>query len=108
MSRREWLKTLVAAVLTVCLLAFSGIASAQGNSDNALARVQEVQERHTAKLMAQEGVIGTALGLHQGRPCILILTASDTEQVRRKIPPIVEGYPVVVQHVGEIGALDRQ
>lgn len=69
--------------------------------------IQQVQEEHTDEWMAIRGVVGTALGQCEGKPCILILTASDTEQVRGTIPPTVEGYPVVVQHTGEIRALDQ-
>lgn len=69
--------------------------------------IQQVQEEHTPEWMALPGVVGTAIGQREGKPCILILTASNTEQVRRKIPPTVEGYPVVVEYVGEIRALDK-
>ncbi len=69
--------------------------------------IQQVQEEHTAEWMAIPGVIGTAIGQCEGKPCILILTASNTEQVRRKIPATVEGYPVVVQYSGEVRALDK-
>jgi hypothetical protein len=102
-SRREWFQRFAATMVTVCLLVCSGIASAQGNSDNAFARVKEVQERHTVNLMAQEGVVGTAVGLHKGRPCcILVFTNSGTEQVRERIPPTVEGHPVVVHDLASI------
>jgi hypothetical protein len=66
--------------------------------------IQQVQEEYTDEWMAIPGVVGTAIGQHEGKPCILILTASDTEQVRQRIPPTVEGYPVVVQYTGEIRA----
>ncbi len=69
--------------------------------------IQQVQEEHTAAWMAIPGVVGTAIGQCEGKPCILILTAANTEQVRRKIPATVEGYPVVVQYVGEVRALDK-
>jgi hypothetical protein len=69
--------------------------------------IQQVQEEHTDKWMAIPGVVGTGIGQCDGKPCILILTASDTEQVRQKIPSTVEGYPVVVQHIGEVRALDK-
>ncbi len=69
--------------------------------------VQRVQQEHTDEWMAISGVVGTAIGQQDGRPCILVLTASNTEQVRQKIPSSVEGYPIVVQHVGEIRALDE-
>jgi hypothetical protein len=69
--------------------------------------IQQVQEEHTLAWMAIPGVVGTALGQCDGRPCILVLTASNTEQVREEIPPTVDGYPVVVRYSGEIRARDR-
>ncbi len=69
--------------------------------------IHQVQEEHTDKWMMLPGVIGTAIGQCEGKPCILVLTASNTEQVRRIIPSTVEGYPVVVQYVGEVRALDK-
>jgi hypothetical protein len=66
--------------------------------------IQQVQEEHTDEWMTLPGVVGTALGQCEGKPCILVFTAADPEQVRRKIPPMVEGYPVVVQYTGEIRA----
>jgi hypothetical protein len=68
--------------------------------------IEQVQQEHTEAWMAIPGVIGTAIGEHKGKPCILILTASNTEQIRRKIPATMEGYPVVVKYTGEIRALD--
>ena len=68
--------------------------------------IQQVQEEHTDEWMALPGVVGTALGQCQGKPCILVLTASNTEQVRQRIPSTVEGYPVLVQHIGEVRARD--
>ena len=54
--------------------------------------------------MAIPGVVGTAIGQDKGKPCILVLTASNTEQIRKKIPATVDGYPVIVQYTGEIRA----
>lgn len=69
--------------------------------------IERVQEEHTNEWMAIPGVVGTAIGQREGKPCILALTVSNTEHVRQKVPASVEGYPVVVQHVGEIRALDE-
>ncbi len=69
--------------------------------------IEQVQQEHTDAWMAAPGVVGTAIGQSKGKPCILILTASNTEEIRRQIPAIVEGYPVVIQYVGEIRALDK-
>lgn len=69
--------------------------------------IEQVQQEHTDAWMAIPGVVGTAIGQCGGKPCILILTAAPAEQIRRKIPETVEGYPVVVQHIGEVRALDK-
>jgi hypothetical protein len=69
--------------------------------------IEQVQEEHTAAWMAIPGVVGTAIGLHEGKPCIMVLIATDSEEIRGQIPAIVEGYPVVVQYTGEIRALDE-
>jgi hypothetical protein len=69
--------------------------------------IEQVQQEHTAAWMAIPGVIGTAIGERKGKPCILVLTASSTEQVKKQIPATVDGYPVIVQYVGDIRALDK-
>ncbi len=66
--------------------------------------IEQVQQEHTEAWMAIPGVVGTAIGQSEGKPCILIFTAAKTEQVRRKIPATVEGYPVIVEYTGEIHA----
>jgi len=70
--------------------------------------IQQVQQEHTDEWMAISGVVGTAIGQRKGRPCILVFTASNTEPVRQRIPPTVEGYPVVIQYTGEIRALEQE
>ncbi|MFC1765075.1 hypothetical protein ACFL6U_23765 [Planctomycetota bacterium] len=68
--------------------------------------VEQVQETHTDTWMAIPGVIGTAVGESDDRPCILILTSVPREQIEEQIPANVEGYPVVIQYTGEVRALD--
>jgi hypothetical protein len=70
--------------------------------------IEQVQEEHTQEWMEIPGVVGTAIGQTGGKPCILVFTASNAEQARQKIPSTVDGYPVVVQHTGEIRALGER
>ena len=70
--------------------------------------IEQVQEEHTDEWMAIEGVEGTAIGLSEGKPCIKVLTSSAAEQIRAKIPSVVEGYPVVIEQTGVFRALDEQ
>jgi DhnA family fructose-bisphosphate aldolase class Ia len=69
--------------------------------------IEQVQQDHTDAWMAIPGVVGTGIGQDKGKPCILVFTASNTKQVRRKIPSLVDGYPVVVRYMGEVRALDK-
>ncbi len=105
MSRRRWFQVLIMTIVTAFLLAFSGIASAQGNRDEAFARVKEVQERHTEELMAKAGVIGTAVGEEEsGELAVLVLL----EHGAVVVPPQLEGVPVRRLVTGKIEALQKR
>ena len=105
MARRRFFQAFAAVVVTVCLLVLSGVLSAQGNSDNAFERVKQVQERHTAKLMAQKGVVGTAVGLSEGgRPAMLVLLE---ETGVAGIPAELDGVPVQPIVTGKISAMPK-
>ena len=103
MTRRRFFQAFAAVMIAICLLVLPGVLSAQGNSDDAFARVKEVQERHTAKLMAQKGVVGTAVGLNErGRQAVLVLL--ETPGVGG-IPKQLEGVPVHPIVTGKIYAM---
>jgi hypothetical protein len=90
-------------MVVVLFLVLSGVSSAQGNSDSAFARVKEVQERHTEKLMAKEGVVGTAVGLNdKGQPAVVVLLARPGVA---GIAPQLDGVPVRLVVTGEFHAL---
>jgi len=69
--------------------------------------IEDVLKDHTPKLMAIDGVVGTAQGEQNGRPIILVFLARDTEELHRRIPTQIEGYPVKLQVTGEITPLHR-
>ncbi len=105
MSRRRWFQVLIATIVTAFLLAFSGIASAQGNSANAFERVKEVQERHTDRLMELDGVVGTAVGSDEkGGHAVLVLLERPGVPA---VPTDVEGVPVRAVVTGVIHALAK-
>ena len=64
--------------------------------------IEQVQQDYTEEWMGISGVVGTAIGQHKGKPCILVLTSDENEQIKEGIPDSVEGYPVIVQYAGEI------
>jgi hypothetical protein len=67
--------------------------------------IQDVLREHTPQWMAIGGVVGTAIGELEGRPCIVVFVAEGSAELGRKIPADVEGYRVVVEETGEFRAL---
>jgi len=69
-------------------------------------KAMEVQNRHTARLMAKSDVVGTATGLtDDGRPAILVFTKKILKA--GEIPQSLEGVPVVVEVTGEIMTMKK-
>jgi len=65
--------------------------------------VMAIQNRHTARLMADPEVIGTATGLtDNGRPAVLVLVTS--EKAARGVPAELDGVPTRVLHTDPIHA----
>jgi len=103
MSRRILLRLLAVLVVIGAVFVCVGGLSAQGRSGDAFERVREVQQRHTAKLMAQKGVVGTAVGLSEGgQPAMLVLLE---EAGVAGIPADLDGVSVRAIVTGKIEAL---
>jgi hypothetical protein len=69
--------------------------------------IEEVLERHTAEWMALPGVVGTALGERDGEPCLKVYVVRKGPALEARIPKTVEGFAVVLQETGAIGALPK-
>ena len=67
--------------------------------------IEKVLEEHTLELMSIDGVVGTAQGLCNGKPCIKVYVIKKTRQLTQRIPTTLEGYPVVIEETGEFRAL---
>lgn len=88
------MSTPVALVLALVLAA--------GSSDMG---IREVKSRHEQSLLGTAGVVSVGIGLTpQGEEAIVVGIASDDAAVRAKIPPTLDGYPVIVEPVGTIKA----
>jgi hypothetical protein len=70
--------------------------------------IQQVQEKNTDEWMDIPGVQGTAIGMSDGEPCILILSSVKAPQLQGKIPSKVQGYPVIIKETGTFRALDQE
>lgn len=102
MSRRTVFQILLTAMGMVLILVFSGVVSAQGNSEQAFERVKEVQERHTDRLMAMAGVEGTAVG-YDANGQVAVHVYTDGPGVAG-IPRTLDGVPVHVEVTGKFYA----
>ena len=67
--------------------------------------IADVLCEHTNSLMALPGVVGTAQGEQDGKPCIMVLLVELTDDLRAQVPKELDGYPVVISETGEIKAL---
>ena len=68
--------------------------------------IEDVLNEHTEEWMSIRGVVGTAIGKINDKLCIKIYVTKKTEELTKKIPSQVEGFPVGIQQTGEIRALD--
>jgi|GEM_PF-1648684 hypothetical protein len=67
--------------------------------------IEEVLARHTERLMAIPGVVGTALGICRNRPGIKVYVEGETPTLKAAIGDALEGIPVCLQPVGQVRAL---
>ena len=68
--------------------------------------VIEAQEALTQTVLELPGVVGTAVGLCEGAPCIQVLVATADSNLLARLPERYRGFPVDVRVVGEIRAQD--
>ena len=69
--------------------------------------IEQVLNEKTNEWMTIPGVAGVAIGEFKGKPCIRIFTSARPQQLRAKIPPTIEGYPVIIEQTGPIRALEQ-
>ena len=70
--------------------------------------IDEVLREHTKALMSISGVVGTGQGVLKGKPCIKVFVIKRSPGPDMKIPDYLEGYPVVIEEVGEIRPLPQK
>ena len=96
-------------VISICLIILNFpskfINSSEYENEMPSKPIEKVLEEHTNELMSIKGVIGTAEGLCNGKPCIKVYVIKKTRQLTQRIPTTLEGYPVVIEETGEFRAL---
>ena len=103
MTRRIFCKVLLVVVAIFGLLVLSNVLLAQGRSEDAFERVRKVQERNTNRLMAMNGVEGTAIGYNQNDRLAVKVFVSRGGVAG--IPRTLEGIPVQPVVTGKFYAL---
>jgi len=78
----------------------------EGDSTSMRRSIEAVQGSHTDSLMRIPGVVGTAIGLCDGAPCIKVLVVRATPELRKAIPDSLEGYRVILDETGTVRARD--
>jgi hypothetical protein len=69
--------------------------------------INEVKESATKTLMSIPGVVGVYVGeTKEGTPCIGIMVVKKTEELERKLPRSLGGYPVIIDETGTIVPMD--
>lgn len=93
-------------ILATALLAFTACAD-YGLKKEAMGpkKIEQVLKEHTDELMSIPGVVGTAIGLCDERPCIKVYVVKKTPEIDQKIPDSLEGYPVMTEESGEFRKL---
>jgi hypothetical protein len=65
--------------------------------------INAVKDDHTNELMSVHGVVGVYIGAYNdGTKCIGVMVDTLTSEIEKKIPKLIEGYPVRVEETGVI------
>lgn len=70
-----------------------------------MASVEEVKQRHEARLMKVRGVVGVGIGRSSGRTVIRVYVTVDSPKIRRAVPEALEDVPVEIVVSGPFKAL---
>ena len=57
----------------------------------------------TSKVMGKPGVSGTAIGMHGGKPCLMVYLSE--KGAGKSVPRSVDGFPVVTEVTGSFRRL---
>jgi len=96
------LVVLVLSSIVVCHQNMAQSTSPRPNRD-----INVVLAAHDKELLAIADVVGVYAGTDSQTPCLRVMLARKNPESERKIPRMIDGYPVVIQVTGTIRALDR-
>jgi hypothetical protein len=69
--------------------------------------INAVLRAHQDELMSIPGVVGVYVGLMDDdkTPCLRVMAVKKNQDLQRKVPKSLEGYPVVIEETGVIRPL---
>jgi hypothetical protein len=70
--------------------------------------INAVLKDHDRELLNIPGVVGVYVGLlpDEKTPCLKVMVVKETEDIKRKIPKVLESYSVVIEESGVIRPLN--
>ncbi len=71
--------------------------------------INDVLKDHAQELMALPGVVGVYVGLLPDNKtlCLKVMVVRETDDLKKKIPKSLDGYPVVIEESGVIRPLNN-
>ncbi len=69
------------------------------------ANIKDAHRRLSRQVMGRPGVVGTAIGMASGKPCLKVYVAQALDGAGTRLPRTCEGYPVAVEKTGTIRRL---
>jgi len=65
-------------------------------------RIERACAKVTRKVIGMEGVVGTAIGLKDGKACVKVYLERDDARLRARVPRSVDGVKVEVEVTGKV------
>ncbi len=114
MNFGHWYKIRLCSGLVIILLSVACLAAIQSPANQTGQResmtrkdINAVLKDHDKELLAIPGVVGVYVGLlsDDKTPCLKVMVVKETEDLKRRIPKSIEGYPVLIEESGVIRPL---
>ena len=102
-------------VLTIILFSIAcsatiwGQANQTGQHESMTRKdINTVVKDHDNDLLTIPGVVGVFVGLlpDDKTPCLKVIVVKETEDLKRRIPDFIEGYPVLIEESGVLRPLN--
>lgn len=75
----------------------------QSKENQEMRDINLVLKANTRDVMAIPGVVGIYVGeTEDNKPCLKVMVVKETEEIKKKLPRELEGYPVLIHVTGEI------